>query len=487
MDLMPKTLRMAVKPMLFHAWEVAASDLSDQERSEKVAAAFQSSNGNVDPAAVDLRGFALLDLAACSGNKALAEAVLATGVRSSGRLSALMWAHWCKQEDLVVLLTSRGASLSNADLEGLQHLRNARAELEKVPETSEDSECAKETDAMQLLTPDPSKIWRGGWLASMSGTSCKQRGPLFVGAADGLVKRMLWGAVKDAGAAVVANARSIHPAEAEEPRAMAKEFVSAVACTDATPESISSAKLVALRMTAEGAGLSALGIVALRLFITDPRFHEECCAAWSALFTQQPSTAAGERAVDLQGAHAQVAAAIQSLPARKLVCFRALRLQLPGGIKDALRGHRHGMDCYRPGSIVLWRHAASCTQDAALAEELALHGQPAAGCGIVFKIRRAASARPVADFAAFPEHAEVLFPPGAVFRVVGLFPCTQECLRKGSEVDGGAWAGELGSAAAIKAQRSEAFSWEEACRARSVMVLLDEEDAGAAQKTDILI
>lgn len=33
------------------------------------------------------------------------------------------------------------------------------------------------------------------------------------------------------------------------------------------------------------------------------------------------------------------------------------------------------------------RHASSCTQDPALAEELALHGEPSGACGVVFKIR----------------------------------------------------------------------------------------------------
>lgn len=183
----------------------------------------------------------------------------------------------------------------------------------------------------------------------------------------------------------------------------------------------------------------------------------------------------------------QVAAALQALPARKVVCFRALRVPLAAGcLREMLRGHKHGMDSYRPGSIVLWRHATSCVKDPALAEKLALHGEPAAGCGLIFKVRRTSSARDVADFSACPEHQEVVFAPGTVFRVVGLFPCTQQSLRKGTAYETGAWAAEIGSAAAAAAHRNEALSWEEACRARSAMVLLDEEDARAVPQSDMM-
>ncbi len=46
-----------------------------------------------------------------------------------------------------------------------------------------------------------------------------------------------------------------------------------------------------------------------------------------------------------------------------------------------------GTNVYLLTPFTTLRHASSCTQDPALAEELALHGEPSGACGVVFKIR----------------------------------------------------------------------------------------------------
>lgn len=247
------------------------------------------------------------------------------------------------------------------------------------------------------------------------------------------------------------------------------------------------AKLFAQRLIAEGSGLSTADLVALHLFLTNHALHAACCTAWAALAGQQPPAGEAERAQELHAAHAQLAHALKAIPAKKVICYRACRVALSGGIlHEFLRGSRHGLDRYRPGSIVLWRHAASATTDPALAEEVALRGEPASGCGIVFKIRRAFTTRPVSEFSEYPEQNETIFLPGSVFRVVGLFPCIERCIRRGSLGDsstfaGHPWAAEVGPAI----QRNDALNWEDACRSRDILVLLDEEDAAAIQRADV--
>jgi len=394
-----------------------------------------------------------------------------------------MWAHWCGQSEVVLKLTSRGSSLSNADLEGLQLLRAASAEL------SDGAEAPEKAPGVQLLWPEVAQLWLGCWLPGMP----KYLSPsvsTYLHCAKGLLSRMTWGAGQDNGTAMpttsvsTAQGAAVDEEEQQKPGKVAAELLQALKLIGPDKGALASAQLLALRLTAEGkVGLSPANVIALNLFLSDTSFHSEVNTAMVSQFSQQPLPAVRERAADIHAAHAQLSAAIQALPARKVVCFRSIRFA--GGMRDFLRGHRLGMDCYRPGSIVMWRHAASCTQDPALAEELALHGEPASASGVVFKIRRAASARPVAEFSATPEHQEVLFAPGTIFRVVGFYPCNQQSLRKGTASDAGAWSAELGSAAACAAQRSEALAWEEVCRSRSAMVLLDEEDAGAAQRADM--
>merc|ERR1712190_266283 len=121
---------------------------------------------------------------------------------------------------------------------------------------------------------------------------------------------------------------------------------------------------------------------------------------------------------------AQVYSGLSQLPRDNSMCYRVCRLSLGEDEKldKVLSGNPDAFDCYKPGSIVLWRHAASATTDPSLAEELALPGDGSDECCIVFKIRRSLNAHTVKKFAEFPKHGEVLFPPFACFRVVGLFP-----------------------------------------------------------------
>jgi len=170
-----------------------------------------------------------------------------------------------------------------------------------------------------------------------------------------------------------------------------------------------------------------------------------------------------------------------------MTCYRSVRIPFTklasGTLREVLQGHRHNFDCYRPGSVVLWRYAVSATTDPALAEEIALRSEPANGCGIVFKVRRTLGARHVSEYTEYPEHAEVAFPPGSVFRVVGLLPCTGRFLRRGASGGEGSdlWGVEVGYAT----QRSDALTWEDALKSQSCVVLLDEEDQGAIQQDDL--
>eukprot|EP00434_Breviolum_minutum_P018271 symbB.v1.2.016120.t1/scaffold1220.1/size130986/5 len=494
LDLMPSTLRIAVKPALYGALAAASSSDNRLEAVTKVL-----NEGHADPMVLDARGFTLLNLSAYAGEESMVDVLLGSDaikqLQNTGSLSALMWAHWCGHSSIVLKLrrrafgggktgrklTSQGASLSNADLEGLQRLRAASADLE-------DKE--KKVEGVKLLWPNMAQIFQGCWPAHIpQGLSPSTNTYLY--SARPLMQRMTWGAGKDHGTAMPQTAPSgaVEIGEDEKTTAAlaAKELLDAIRLSGAEETAVATAQLMALRLTAEGkVGLSPANIVALNLFLSDVSFHSECSTAMTAQFSQSPAPAVRERAADLQAAHAELANALQALPARKVVCFRALRT--PGSsLRDVLRGHRLGMDCYRPGSIVMWRHVSSCTQDPALAEELALHGEPSGACGVVFKIRRAASARPVAEFSTTPEHQEVLFPPGSIFRVLGFYPCNSQSLRKGTGSDG-QWSAELGSTCAASAQSGDALTWEEVCRSRSAMVLLDEEDAAVAvQRTELII
>merc|ERR1712008_40154 len=199
--------------------------------------------------------------------------------------------------------------------------------------------------------------------------------------------------------------------------------------------------------------------------------------------TAQPEQEQSERAMDVQPAMLQVANAMGALPAQKVVCFRACRFSA-SSLREMLRGNRHALDGYRPGSIVMWRHAASATSDPTLAEELALRGEPAAGCGVVFKVRRSVGARPISSFSDYPEHGEVTFPPGTCFRVVGLCPFSERLLRRGVQMSDGLsqWDVDVG----YPVQRTENFSWEDACRSRSCIIILDEEDPAALQREGLI-
>lgn len=345
---------------------------------------------------------------------------------------------------------------------------------------------AARSAGVKLLWPELAKIWLHCWPPQIP-SNLSPSTNTYLYSARPLMARMTWGAGMDHGTAMPSTGQVAVEEEEKKPAGkLAEELLQAIRLAGANEHALASAQLLALRLTAEGkAGLSPGNIVALNLFLSDVSFHSECSTALSAQLSQSPAPAVRERAADLMSAHSELTNALQALPARKVVCFRALRLTLAGGLRDFLRGHRLGMDCYRPGSIVMWRHPTSCTQDPALAEELALHGEPAGACGIVFKIRRTASARPVAEFSTTPEHQEVLFPAGSIFRVLGFYTCTSQCLRKGTGSASNAWSAELGSA--VAASGGDALTWEEVCRSRSAMVLLDEEDPTVAvQRPEML-
>ena len=166
----------------------AVLDKDPAARVEVVSQVLQA--GRADPRAMDTRGFSLLDLAAYTGSAPLVDLLAAHA--STGKLSALMWAHWGGQDEVVLKLTSKGASLSNADLEGLQLLRSARASL------SDESDKSR---GVRLLEPDASQLWRGCWPPYLP----QQLSPstnTYLCAAQPLMQRMTWGAGKDNGVAM---------------------------------------------------------------------------------------------------------------------------------------------------------------------------------------------------------------------------------------------------------------------------------------------
>jgi len=484
-ELMTPTLKAVTQPKYYGAFDACGPTATD--RATMVKAALEK---GASEAALDVNFFSLLDLASFAGDKELAEVLLAkkapVASRGPPKPSALMWAHWRNNQDVVVLLCSNGASLTNADLEGLTRLRHAWTELE-TPKEQEEVETARASSSAWdkkrtkkpsasgaaaqaaaspkgekaleetiVMRPDLASIW----------TSCA---PIagYLSAVQGLLKRMAWGV----GITIGAAGQSFDEVQPDS----ASEFLKAAlaACSDAAR--VERAKLTGLRHVAEGGAMSIADTMALQLFVSDPGFHEVCCRSWLAMGSHQPPVAEAERAHEYRAAHAQLVRGLQSIPAKKGICFRALRVDLPDGeLRRLLCGHTTSFDVYRPGSLVLWRHPASATTDPCLAEEVALRGEPGSGCGIIFKIRRAISARCIGGFSEYPDQHEVVFPPCSVFRVAGFLPCTEQCIRRGVATHSGPWEVDVGFT-----QRAEALSWESACRSQTLVVLLDEEDEQA--------
>jgi len=184
-----------------------------------------------------------------------------------------------------------------------------------------------------------------------------------------------------------------------------------------------------------------------------------------------PTPQETDRALDLHGAHSQVVHALKAVPAKKSVSYRACRISTASGtLREILVGNKFALDTYRPGSMVLWRHAASATTDPSLAEEVALRGSP--GCGVIFKIRRSLGARPMTEFAEYPDQGEVIFPPGSTFKVIGLFPCYERVLTRGAKSDS-TWTCDVGA----MVQHAESLNFDDACRAQNIVVVLDEESS----------
>ncbi|CAE7201982.1 unnamed protein product, partial [Symbiodinium pilosum] len=194
--------------------------------------------------------------------------------------------------------------LSNADLEGLQLLRAASAEL------SDGAEAKDQAPGVKLLWPEEiSHIWAGCWLAGMP----KHLSPnvnTYLHCARGLLKRMTWGAAQDNGTAMPttsAGASAGGAADEEEqtkPGKDAEELLKALKLIGADKGAVASAQLLALRMTAEGkVGLSPANVIALNLFLSDSAFHSEVSTAFVTQFSQQPLPAVRERAADIHAAH----------------------------------------------------------------------------------------------------------------------------------------------------------------------------------------
>jgi len=490
-DIVAATLKISLAPKHYQAFTRVSTLDGDSDESAWSAAVGTALNEGASAAAVNVRGFTLLDLVCFSGKKDLIPILMDAKAPVVGqgpnKPSSLMWAHWSGAEDAVVKLCAGGASLSNADLEGLQRLRWLSKTLEKEEKKvaekkeSEDAEADAKTAAakkgkqqrpkkepsmspQELMVPDMGKLWgrggpAGGYLESSAA----------------LAKRMAWGLNQKVTMVGSLMENEEWPATAEI-LDVAKQF--------ASPETVTRAKLVGLRTVAEGTGVECLGAFALSLYTSDEGFHSSVCRAATTLAAQSPEQEDVEYAMDLQPAIIQINWALRSLPAAKATCYRACRFptsSLTGGnLSDVVRGHRHALDSYRPGSVVLWRHPASGTIDPALAEELALRGEPSAGCGVVFKIRRSLGARLIGNLTDYPEHGEVGFPANSCFRVSGLFPLTERSIRRGVAVGPGAalWTVDVGHAM----QRNDSLSWDEATRAKNILVVLDEEDPSALQR-----
>jgi len=360
----------------------------------------------------------------------------------------------------------------------LQRLRNARTEQEpkkqeeetappkkaaseeskkKAPDKKAKKEKEEDPGCVDLLRPDLAFLF----------DSCAPSSGYLV-AAKKLVNRMAWGVGSNVNHTTGAHfvASELHGAD----------FLKA-ASSSASAGALARAQLFALRRIAEGSGIVVADLIALHLFLTDSGFHSGVCQSWATLAEHQAPEAETARALELQGAHGQLSHALKAIPSKKSLCYRACRIQTASGTcREILQGHRHGLDKYSMGSMVMWRHAASATTDSNLAEEVALRGDP--GCGIIFKIRRSLGARPVAEFSEYPEQGEMLFAPGSVFRVVGLFPCSEHVLNRGGSGSDSPWSIDVG----YVAQHSENMSFDDACRARSLVVVLDEETSATLAK-----
>eukprot|EP00927_Polykrikos_kofoidii_P035876 TRINITY_DN30381_c0_g2_i1.p1 TRINITY_DN30381_c0_g2~~TRINITY_DN30381_c0_g2_i1.p1 ORF type:complete len:3775 (-),score=772.57 TRINITY_DN30381_c0_g2_i1:67-10008(-) len=493
-DLMSPTLKAVIRASHFSLFKALASVETPVERAAAVTTTLKEAGSQL-AAVVDLRGFSPLDVACIAGEKEVIDVLLSAGApvvaRGPTLPSALMWAHWRAHEEAVISLTANGASLSNADLEGLQRLRAAlhdsalpspppvnKVEDKRASQTSkgekgkevasvsaENEASGGEREAMAALMKPTSNLW----VLNVPSTEG------YMATAGGLVSRMAWGVGVPVG--IVAGRvddTKVPPSPAEFREALGH-------C--ASEISLVQAQLFALRRVAEGSGLVLVDLIALRLFITDDGFHRSCSAAFLTVASAQPAQEDANKAADIYGAHARLAHALLAVPAKKCVCYRVCQLPREQGstLREFLRGNRHGLDNYRPGSVVLWRNAASATTDGGLAEEVAMRGS---GLSVVFKVRRVVGARSLSEFAEYPTHGEVVFPPCSAFRVVALFPCTEKSIRRGVGSEGGLFSVDLGS---TQVQHTESLSWEEACKSRAVVVLLDEEEPGVihAEETPI--
>merc|ERR1719426_690913 len=105
-----------MQPNYFSGFRNLANELGKQSGDHNAVPADvtrEAIENGAHPAALDVGGFSLLDLACFCGDRNLAEIVLNTGapvaVLGPTKPSALMWAHWGGVEGTVMLLTSQNA------------------------------------------------------------------------------------------------------------------------------------------------------------------------------------------------------------------------------------------------------------------------------------------------------------------------------------------------------------------------------------------
>eukprot|EP00930_Biecheleria_cincta_P027556 TRINITY_DN19334_c0_g1_i1.p1 TRINITY_DN19334_c0_g1~~TRINITY_DN19334_c0_g1_i1.p1 ORF type:complete len:4939 (-),score=993.22 TRINITY_DN19334_c0_g1_i1:298-13221(-) len=447
-------------------------------------------------------GPTLLELAAIGNHVDFAKTLLSIGcggkASKGSELTSLMWAHWRESTEVASVLTSHGWQLTNADLEGLQTLRDlARRNKPKEPAPAAEQEGSlsgsrppskkhrsdeekenekKDAEAddegekpdpslLQLFDIDVPKLWRH---------LCAVR---HKDAMSELFARMA-GSLRPL--AVVTSERP----RVDDPKPSAGEFLAAcrAALLSADLEaseleaSLEAAKLFALRRIAEGKSTALASAIALRLVLgCRPGFAKlltRLATSFATLCSQVPLTPADEELLPFL---TQLQLAIEALPSQRGVQFLGMSVQTPSGtLRELLSGEVGGMAALHPGALILWRSVTALTGDPMIAKGAALKG---GGVAVVFKVR-SSSSRDVSVYSPSPDLAERLMPARRCFRVAGIYSLEDMILRRGTSGSGHSSelleafdvpnVGSLGSAGAL--------AWEDACTKRAACIILDEEE-----------
>jgi len=389
----------------------------------------------------------------------------------------------------VAALTEGGAQLTNADLQGLQRLRSIRerrlkllaeqekqaaqspapvartdsqkkqdesveVEKEQVEEAKkEEDEDAEDQTMEALLTLDGRTLWKGH----------RADGEGYTPMLAELGARMQAEAVlTDCGS------RPHVPAPpGEDVKIEAGKFVEALIQLGVRDQQINASKMFALRAAAEGGGVSIKAAFVLSVYLSIEAIHRELMAAWAAACSVAATADEEDRWAIVDPLLVQVTQAIDSLPAARAVYFRSVVVPTTSGTaREFLLGAKNALNTYRVGSLVLWRGAAAVTDKPEVAEACSL-AHPK-GVTVIFKIRRAVSARRVSSFTAAPELGEALFPPCSFFRVMSLHELHDSAVRRGCE-EGGRW--DLDAA-----PPPVSLTWEQAGRQKRILVVLSEEE-----------